>query len=231
LLELATRLEASLAAPYYPVAQQEVGSIEDRPRMRSQAPTPAYAPLPREQIDLDVADDELRSDIVEAVREHRRLQIRYIKSGDTLPRERTVSPYTLVYANGSWYIIGRDEERAAVRTFRMDRILDARALAETFTLPDSYSPESYIDDEGRVLRSQSEAEATVRYSARIARWVQERMPSTLLADGSVEVTHKVADPHWLIAHVLQYGADAEIIAPAVLRSLAAATASKIASAA
>ncbi|MFC1575522.1 WYL domain-containing protein [Gemmatimonadota bacterium] len=31
------------------------------------------------------------------------------------------------------------------------------------------------------------------------------------------VTHRVADPHWIVRHVLQYGAEAEVLTPEEVR--------------
>jgi len=47
----------------------------------------------------------------------------------------------------------------------------------------------------------------------IARWIAERAGKELAADGSLTLEHPLADEHWLVRHVLQYGADAEVIDP------------------
>jgi predicted DNA-binding transcriptional regulator YafY len=57
----------------------------------------------------------------------------------------------------------------------------------------------------------------VRYSPRIARWIREKGPVEECDDGSVVVRHRVADPDWAVRHVLQYGADAEILEPEACR--------------
>ena len=58
---------------------------------------------------------------------------------------------------------------------------------------------------------------TVRYSPRIARWICEREGGTLDADGSLVREYPLGDMGWAVRHVLQYGPDAEVIAPAELR--------------
>jgi predicted DNA-binding transcriptional regulator YafY len=40
-----------------------------------------------------------------------------------------------------------------------------------------------------------------------------------LADGGLEVEFQVLAPHWLAHHILQYGADAEVIDPSAVRAL------------
>jgi predicted DNA-binding transcriptional regulator YafY len=57
----------------------------------------------------------------------------------------------------------------------------------------------------------------VRYSPRIARWIAEREGGVPDSDGSLTSMHPLADPHWAVRHVLQYGPDAEVLSPEWLR--------------
>jgi predicted DNA-binding transcriptional regulator YafY len=50
----------------------------------------------------------------------------------------------------------------------------------------------------------------VRYAPGIARWITERTGKQPERDGSVIITHRVADPRWLVRHVLQYAGDATV---------------------
>ena len=53
----------------------------------------------------------------------------------------------------------------------------------------------------------------MRYSPRIARWIAEREGKELEKDGSLVVEHTLADTDWAVRHVLQYGPEAEVLAP------------------
>jgi predicted DNA-binding transcriptional regulator YafY len=75
---------------------------------------------------------------------------------------------------------------------------------------------------GRVYRSSEDVEDVERYSLRIARWIREKGPVEECEDGSVVVRHRVADPDRVVRHVLQGGADAEILEPATCRESIAA---------
>ena len=57
----------------------------------------------------------------------------------------------------------------------------------------------------------------VRYSATVARWIAERESGVAHPDGSFVVRYPLADEAWAVRHVLQYGPDAVIVAPARLR--------------
>jgi proteasome accessory factor BC len=62
-------------------------------------------------------------------------------------RERTLDPYALLLDGGRWYVIGRDHDREAIRTFRISRIRGDIRLAtrreRDFRLPEDFDVESY----------------------------------------------------------------------------------------
>jgi predicted DNA-binding transcriptional regulator YafY len=79
--------------------------------------------------------------IADAVRHHRPVSIRYI-ARDGRRSERTLHPYGIVAHAGRWYVTGADPgigESGEERTFRLDRIADAR------TLPGSFEPPADLD--------------------------------------------------------------------------------------
>ena len=82
--------------------------------------------------------------IADAVRHHRPVSIRYT-AADGRRSERTLHPYGLVTHSGRWYVTGADPRIGEDRTFRLDRIADAR------TLPGSFEPPAGLDPAQRVL--------------------------------------------------------------------------------
>lgn len=63
---------------------------------------------------------------LEAVDEGRRLRLRYRSRGSDHVRRRTVDPWGLVLAAGTWYLLAA--HRGHRRTFRLDRIVGAEPL-------------------------------------------------------------------------------------------------------
>jgi predicted DNA-binding transcriptional regulator YafY len=82
--------------------------------------------------------------IADAVRHHRPVSIRYT-AADGRRSERTLHPYGLVAHSGRWYVTGADPGIGEDRTFRLDRVTDAR------TLPGSFEPPAGLDPAQRVL--------------------------------------------------------------------------------
>jgi predicted DNA-binding transcriptional regulator YafY len=215
LLELASSLEAALATP--PMDELRGPAPRYSVREERRAPSLELAPPTPLLFDDEARGDDLLPIVADAIRDRRRLRLRYVKPGIATPEVRDVSPYRLVHSEGEWYVLAHDNDRNAMRSFRMDRALDAAPTGETFDMPASFDPRTYVSADGKLFWSRDEEDAWVRYSPRIARWIVERTGIPADADGSVTIRHRVADARWLVRHVLQYGAEAEVVEPASLR--------------
>jgi proteasome accessory factor C len=158
----------------------------------------------------------IRAVLREGARERRSCNITYLKPGAPAPEPRTVDPYVLIAADGQWYLVGHCHRNDEVRIFRADRVVAATLLDERFAVPEGFDPSTVVRD-GRVFDPSDDVEATVRYSPRVARWIEEQGPVERQPDGSVVVRYRVSDPAWLVRHVLQHGPDAEVLAPAGMR--------------
>ncbi|WP_250002675.1 YafY family protein [Actinoplanes sp. M2I2] len=75
--------------------------------------------------------------LAEATRHRRPVLISYTDRAGR-PSERTVHPYGLVAHSGRWYVTGADSVSAERRTFRLDRIAQARPVDGAFTRPDGF---------------------------------------------------------------------------------------------
>ncbi|MET8001689.1 helix-turn-helix transcriptional regulator [Nonomuraea glycinis] len=125
--------------------------------------------------------------IADAVRHRRPVSIRYT-SRDGRRSERTLHPYGIVTHSGRWYVTGADPGIGEDRTFRLDRIADAR------TLPGAFEPPAGLDPAERVLSGLAGAayryEVTLRIHGTVEQ-IRARLPASLADLGPVEGT----DPH------------------------------------
>ena len=131
---------------------------------------------------------------------------------------RAIDPHSLVFAEQMWYVVASTGD-TTLRIFRLDRVEAVAVLDETFERDPSAGLR--VQEAGRAFVSGTARHMTVRYSPRIARWVAEREQVPLDADGSLTLEHPVADDSWAERHVLQYGPDAEVLAPDAMRALVA----------
>jgi predicted DNA-binding transcriptional regulator YafY len=127
---------------------------------------PGEAAAPQAPVLLAIAD---------AVRHRRPVLIRYT-AVDGRRSERTVHPYGLVSHSGRWYVTGADPQAGEDRTFRLDRIADARAL------PGSFEPPAGIDPAQRVLSGLATAPYRHHVVLRVqgsAEQVRARLPASI----------------------------------------------------
>jgi predicted DNA-binding transcriptional regulator YafY len=182
------------------------------------------AKLPREDVDaaehhavLDAAADAAHLAAVrEAILHRRKVRLKYRAAAAQDSTGRSACPYALVAARGAWYVIAYCDDRKAIRVFRLDRVEEVKLLAGTYEVPASFSVDKMIKD-GRVFSGGDHPAVRIRYSPRIARWIAERERVEPAPDGSLTVDYPLADAHWAVRHVLQYGPEAEVLSPDSVR--------------
>ncbi|MBL0170538.1 MAG: WYL domain-containing protein [Gemmatimonadaceae bacterium] len=175
----------------------------------------------------DLANGEHLQVIRTAVNEQQAVRLQYRSSGATESKSRDVRPYALVYAEHMWYVVSLGDDNV-MRHYRLDRIEQVELLDEHFEK--DHAVAERVLQAGRAFASDTTRRMTVRYSPRISRWVAEREGTALASDGSLTLEHPVADDSWAVRHVLQYGPEAEVLAPDEIRQLVAARLEAMASA-
>ncbi|MFE9424917.1 helix-turn-helix transcriptional regulator [Kitasatospora sp. NPDC006697] len=89
--------------------------------------------------ELDPPDAGILLTLADAVRHRRPVAIRYTDR-DGRRSDRTLHAYGIVAHAGQWYVTGRDARSDQDRTFRLDRIADARTLPGSFEVPAGPGP-------------------------------------------------------------------------------------------
>ena len=124
------------------------------------------------------ADSETLLTLAAAVGERRRVRLRY-RSGWAGDSERVVDLYGVMQREGYWYAAGHCHLRGSMRLFRLDRVLEAEKLDDTFARP------AGLDSPGAVLSAGASTpgdewlvEVLLETSAEDARW---QLPSVGLA--------------------------------------------------
>jgi len=149
--------------------------------------------------------------------EQRAVRIGYRAVDADITEERTVHPWAVVRAHHHLYVVGWCASVTDVRVFRLDRISSVAFDGTRFDVPADFDVNAIVRD-GRVFSGElPDDELVVRYSPRIARWIAEREQVPLAEDNSVTISWPLADDEWAVRHVLQYGAEAHVIAPERVR--------------
>ncbi|RPI24412.1 MAG: YafY family transcriptional regulator, partial [Actinobacteria bacterium] len=91
--------------------------------------------LGRSTLSAEPQDPETLVTIAQASRRNERLRFEYV-DGAGRASERHVEPHQLVHASRRWYLVARDRDRDAWRTFRVDRIRRAASTGMRFVHTD-----------------------------------------------------------------------------------------------
>ncbi len=146
--------------------------------------------------------------------EKRKLELLYCGSAGE-PSRRIAHVHQIVENAGRWYVIAWCEKVQDFRRFRAERILEVRLLPQDFRPQVLFTP---INDPKELLNADGTVPAQVAFSKKIVRWLKEKYPNGReQSDGRYVVTFQVADPAWFVREVLQYGAEAQVLAPEGLR--------------
>jgi predicted DNA-binding transcriptional regulator YafY len=90
-------------------------------------------------VEFPAPDATVLLTLADAVRHRRPVALRYADR-EGRRSERTLHAYGVVAHGGRWYVTGVDPGIGEDRTFRLDRISDARALSGSFEVPDGLDP-------------------------------------------------------------------------------------------
>ena len=158
----------------------------------------------------------------DAVLQHRRVSIEYRtgRTGET--KTRSLAPYHVWYHGGGLYVIGHDDLSDEIRTFAIDRILEATETSEAFEVPSDFDFDAYTASSFGVVAEPAE-QVRIRFDRSRATEIAERVwhPSQKLhpnEDGSVELELEVGTGIELKSWVLSFGQSAEVLSPPSLRA-------------
>jgi proteasome accessory factor B len=148
---------------------------------------------------------------------------------EAAPRSARVRPYLIEPSlqTHALYLIGWDETRAGMRTFKIERIRDVALTPDSFPAPDA-EIDGMFERAWDIIADQEPTEVVLRFAAKVASRVREAHwhPTERVAeegDGSLTWRATVAGPIEIRLWILSWGDDVEVVAPRSLRDDVAAT--------
>ena len=191
-------------------------------RQLTQTSAAAASPSPAAFVDAHHAaidDGRFREHAVtlrKAMTRRRTVQIGYRKSGDDRLSHRCVHPYAMLAISGMMYLVAWCEQAQGIRAFRTDRIQSAALLDAAFEVPADFRVEDHVAD-GRLYIGPTPESLVVCFRGQAARVIAEQSGGTCAPDGTLVQRYPLADRSWAQRHVLQFGTEAEVLAPASMR--------------
>jgi predicted DNA-binding transcriptional regulator YafY len=168
---------------------------------------PEYDPFPDERVSL----------FSTAAYELRQLWIAYAARSSP-PSERVIDVYGLVHHTGYWYAAAYCHLRADLRTFRLDRVMDARLLPTTFTPPPDFDALDYLLRAIATMPDTWEIDLILHTTLVEARsHIPRDVGVVEESDGQVHMRGRMSSLDWMARFLLGTGIRFTILQPDALR--------------
>lgn len=230
LKRLGTSLGGTFAAAIEETTQKLLRSSD---RRAEAAVTSSSFAIRFDEVALDAAVERVFEQLQGAERDRRRVQFNYTDKNGARTQRR-VDPYGFIVSNGRIYLVGFDHNRADMRVFAVDNVLDVSISPQTFEKPADFNVDSFgANSVSGVVHGATLDEVTVRFSpvvakAAVASAVARDRRVARRDDGGVDITYRVADPLEIVRFSLGWGAEAEVVSPGHARRAAAEIAHRLA---
>lgn len=165
--------------------------------------------------------------LTEARLRRRNVSVAYELEDGTLTKPYTFSPYFIEpYAPGlTTHVIGYREPPGDIRTFKVERLRNARLGLSDFVIPDDFDPTALLNDAwGIWYTSEPPVEVVLKFAPAVrrrvmeTRWHRNQADPKVLEDGSVIWRCRIAEPREMLPWVRGWGASVEVLAPAEMRA-------------
>lgn len=152
----------------------------------------------------------------------RRTEILYASLSGKTRRWRALDPYAVFHRDGAWYAAGHCHVNDEPRTFRLDRVQDARLTGTTFARPPGFRLDAYLVGAWSIFRGPDRHEVVLHFPPELAPLVQNAQihPSQEvheLDDGAIEYRVQLSHLDEIARWVVGFGGDVEVVEPEALR--------------
>jgi predicted DNA-binding transcriptional regulator YafY len=166
--------------------------------------------------------------------ERKQVRMRYLPLNASTAETRVIEPYFIQPSAlaRAVYIIANCRLRNGLRIFRLDRIIEAVALDNSYEIPESFDANEYLSGYWSITATGTPRTVKLRFRPEIARIATETVWHDTQAteaemDGSVTVSMRLAITHDLVSFVLGWADKVEVLEPAALQRDVSKAARKI----
>ncbi len=170
------------------------------------------------------SDPDVFQPVSQALLSSRLLSIRYSSPNRNKTTYRTIEPHHLQHYMGSWVLLAWCRLRKDWRRFYLSRMKKVKLLDEPFERRPASTWRSLIKSGFGIFQGPDTFKVTIRFSPFMAKWVREQVwhpdqKREECRDGGLILTVPAADLREIKMKVMQFGAEAEVLAPEELKEM------------
>jgi predicted DNA-binding transcriptional regulator YafY len=153
-----------------------------------------------------------------AAQVRQRVHLRY-RSFENQDTARDFDPYGLVWRGGRWYAVGHCHLRRDVRSFRLDRVIDVRALPANFGRPEAFDALAHLARSVAMLPRAHAVEVLLLTDLDRARRETFDSIGVFTPEGdTVRVSGQTDDLDWFARELARLPFDFAVLSPPALRA-------------
>lgn len=165
----------------------------------------------------------LTSRLEAAIGERKPIAIHYRSLAGGLQTWRDVDPYAMFHRENAWYLVGRCHLHDEPRTFRLDRISEARPLAGTFTRP-AFDIDAFLKSTWAVYRGRQLHDIVIHFDPSLAPLIEQGFhhPTetlTKLGNGRLEYRVQLSHLDEIARWIVSFAGKAQAVQPPPLVTL------------
>lgn len=163
--------------------------------------------------------------VIEAVKGFHPLLFDYAPYTRVNPsKDVVIEPYFLNLSKQRWYVTGRNVADDKIKTYALDRIVNAKAMHETFTVPDDFDPEEYSRNAFGVIFSQGKVyDVVLQADTRQAKYLRtlplHKSQREELHDSYSLFHYQLRLTPDLLAEILSMGSAVKVVSPPELKAM------------
>ncbi len=168
------------------------------------------------------AKGELIDQLLRALEDRRITNITYQSLQATEPVTYAIYPLGMIHHRGALYVVGWSPDHEEIRHWKVDRIESLEVSGLQFQVPEGFDLRRHLAKSFGIYHGRDEVHVQVRFSPRVARYVQEgrwhpsqrltrQADGSLIADFDLSATEEIK--HW----ILSFGQHAEVLLPETFR--------------
>lgn len=185
--------------------------IQQIKKMQPTQPSPKPVKNPVDPVCMDFVQT--------AIINNHRIKMQYQSRQDSRPAWRELSPYSMVYRKGTWYVIGYCHRRDEIRTFKLNRFHQYKLSGQPFYHDPGFDLDDYLLYTWNIIGGEPQL-VIIRFSGDAKKIILEKQISNgrvWKENGYVYLKTIVAGIDEIGWWVMQYGELAEVLQPDSLR--------------
>jgi proteasome accessory factor B len=163
------------------------------------------------------AEQPLVAELYAALQVRRPIAFAYSPATADEEVRRRLEPYALLHRRGQWYVVGRDLDRDALRSFKLSRIAGPiETLEGSYEVPGSFDAGAQLGGEAWEQGPDEPVATTVRFGPALRWWAEQNLaewPAHEGPGGALDVKLQVGRVEALVSWLIERGSDVEIVAP------------------